>query len=263
MSWCDISAASSAKVEKKKSCFPSFHVKNCLKCTFRPLLSSYSRFTSPHFINPRSTNTAFYQSKLFKSACTKTRNTETKPPEQKHRNRRNQRNTETKPPEPPKPPKHRNETSETTETAIKTWTKRSKQPTVLNSGRIIMNNNFSNSFLWFSCFSCSFITIFAVSQSTYEEWNQKIPLFFPLQLKLNCYPGMSHNVKRFPMSTQRPQTMAYPVTEGLQIPGNLKRLKWKQPRKQCKDQGNKQKYEATRWWLMNVNTFLNICISKR
>ena len=37
-------------------------------------------------------------------------------------------------------------------------------------------------------------------------------------------PGMSHNVKRFLMSTQRPQTMAYPVTEGLQIPENLKRL---------------------------------------
>ena len=47
-----------------------------------------------------------------------------------------------------------------------------------------MNNNFSHSFPWFSCFSCSFITIFAVSQSTYEEWNQKILLFFLLQLKL-------------------------------------------------------------------------------
>ena len=41
------------------------------------------------------------------SACTKTRNTETKPPERNHRNRRNHRNTGTK------PPKHRNETTET------------------------------------------------------------------------------------------------------------------------------------------------------
>ena len=46
-------------------------------------------------------------------ACTKTRNTETKPPERNHRNhrnRRNHRNTETK------PAKHRNEKNETTET---------------------------------------------------------------------------------------------------------------------------------------------------
>ena len=53
-------------------------------------------------------------------ACTKTRNTETKPSERNHRNhrnRRNHRNTGTKPPEPSK---HRNETCETTETAIET-----------------------------------------------------------------------------------------------------------------------------------------------
>ena len=30
--------------------------------------------------------------------------------------------------------------------------------------------------------------------------------------------------KRYPMSTQRPQTTAHPVTEGWRIPGNLRRL---------------------------------------
>ena len=62
----------------------------------------------------------------------------------------------------------------------------------------------SNSFLWFSCSSCSFISNFAVSQSTYEEWNQKIILF-----SLNNSIKLCH-VKHFAMSTQRPQTMAYP-----------------------------------------------------
>ena len=69
---------------------------------------------------------AFAVSALYSgTACTKTRNTEMKPPKRNHRNRRNRRNhwnTETK---PPKPPKHWNET---TKTPIKTWTKRSEQP---------------------------------------------------------------------------------------------------------------------------------------
>ena len=48
------------------------------------------------------------------------------------------------------------------------------------------------------------------------------------------------------MSIQRLKTVAYPVTESLQIPGNLKRLASKRSRKQCKDQGNKQKYKTTK-----------------
>ena len=119
---------------------------------------------------------------LIHTACTKTRNTETKPP---------------KPPKPPEPPKHRNETTETTETPKrnhqntyknlnKTIETASMALPLLNSGRIIMNNNFSNTHLWFSCFSSSFITIFAVSQSTNEEWKQKILLLFSFttQIKL-------------------------------------------------------------------------------
>ena len=104
---------------------------------------------------------------------------------------RNHRNTETK------PPKHRNgsnETSETTETPKRNHRKNYKNlnktiatasiaPPLLNSGRIVMSNDLSNRFLWFSCFSCSFITIFAVSQ-TWKEWNQKILLFSHLQLKV-------------------------------------------------------------------------------
>ena len=51
-------------------------------------------------------------------ACTKTRNTKTKP------SKRNHRITGTKPPKP----NHQNETTGTTERVIKTWTKWSRQP---------------------------------------------------------------------------------------------------------------------------------------
>ena len=62
----------------------------------------------------------------FALACTKTRNTETKPPERNHRNHRNSRNettettgtTKTKPPERPKQ-NHRNNRNETTGNTVK------------------------------------------------------------------------------------------------------------------------------------------------
>ena len=58
---------------------------------------------------------------------------------------RNHRNTETK------PPKHRNETTETTEKNYKNLNKTiataSIAPPLLNSGRIVMNNDLPNSFL--------------------------------------------------------------------------------------------------------------------
>ena len=70
---------------------------------------------------------------------------------------RNHRNTETK------PPKHRNESNETTETTgtteknyknlNKTIATASIAPPLLNSGRIVMNNDLPNSFLWFSRYS--------------------------------------------------------------------------------------------------------------
>ena len=63
------------------------------------------------------------------------------------------------------------------------------------SGWIIMNNNFLNTYRLFSSFSYCFITIFAVSQSTYEEWKQKILLFF-------SFP-MSRNVKYLLMWVHR------------------------------------------------------------
>ena len=74
----------------------------------------------------------------------------------------------------------------------------------------------------------------------------------------------SRNVKRFPMSTQRPQTTAHPVTEGLQIPWKLERVAWKRRRKQCnaKTKAKNGKYEGIRFWRKNVKTFLNIYISK-
>ena len=104
------------------------------------------------------------------------------------------------------------------------------------SGWIIMNNNFLNTYRLFSSFSYCFIRIFAVSQSTYEEWKQKILLFFFLSNVTQC-KVFTH------VSTQRLQTTAYPVTEGVQIP---KRLAWKRRHKQCKYQGNKQKFKATK-----------------
>lgn len=55
-------------------------------------------------------NGMFFIERIYVAACTKTRNTGTKPSE------------------PPKPPKHRNETAGTTEKATKTRSKRSKQP---------------------------------------------------------------------------------------------------------------------------------------
>ena len=70
--------------------------------------------------------------KLWKAACTKTRNNETKRPKRNHRNERKERNTETKAPKRPKPPKrpkrkHRNDRNETTETAETKPPKRNDQ----------------------------------------------------------------------------------------------------------------------------------------
>ena len=121
--------------------------------------------------------------KLFRRACTKTRNTETKPTKRNHWNRRNHRNTETK---PPKPPKHRNET---TKTPIKTWTKRSKQPQWhyrywIPGGLswIIISRILTFDFP---------VSVLLLSQSLQflkartKNENKRFFYYFPLQLKLN------------------------------------------------------------------------------
>ena len=59
-------------------------------------------------------------------------------------------------------------------------------PPLLNSGRIVINDNFSNSFLWFSCFSCSQL----LSQS----------LQFPKHKKSMSWAGISESSTCLPLA---------------------------------------------------------------
>ena len=159
-------------------------------------------------------------------ACTKTRNTETKPSKRNHRNHwttetpeRNQRNTGTKPPEPPK------------KLIQKLAKKRSRQPQWHHRywipgglSWIIISSIVSSDFP---------ASVVLLSQSLQFAKHKKS------EIKRKSTQSTSRTVKRFPMSTQRPQTTAHPVTEGWQIPENLRRLAWKRRRKQCKHQVNK------------------------
>ena len=84
----------------------------------------------------------------------------------------------------------------------------SMAPPLLNSGRIVMNNNFSNSFLYFP----GSVVLLSQSLQFPKRKKNEIKRFFYFSLLTT--QTTSRNVKRFPMTTQRPQTTAHPVVTG-------------------------------------------------